>query len=156
GDGIGVRDMNHDMIAAGHPRLNFEFAGYFAQLPPHWNEVVRPRDSAFFARAWAIGQLVSAEAALGLLQYRAQQPAWPELAEFACYACHHGLAGPAGWRKDSRGVLQWGSWYFAALPALVPDIADPIKQFAEIMSQRPSGAKVMNAVKPLQPLLENA
>src|SRR5437016_3260664 len=47
-DGLGVRDMNHDMIAAGHPRLNFEFAGYLAQLPPHWNEKARPRNAEFY------------------------------------------------------------------------------------------------------------
>src|SRR6476660_5000791 len=32
------RDMNHDMIAAGHPRLNFDFADYQRRLPPHWQE----------------------------------------------------------------------------------------------------------------------
>jgi Cytochrome c554 and c-prime len=151
--GLGVRDMNHDMIAAGHPRLNFEFAGYFAQLPAHWNEKARPRDAGFYARAWAVGQVVSAEAALDLLEYRARQPAWPELAEFACYACHHDLAGPGGWRKDSKGTLQWGSWYFAALKSLAPEISDPIHSFAEGITQRQAGPKIVEAAKSLRPLL---
>ena len=31
------RDVNHDLIAAGHPRLNFEFAAFMANLPKHWD-----------------------------------------------------------------------------------------------------------------------
>ncbi|MGL4424461.1 MAG: multiheme c-type cytochrome, partial [Gemmataceae bacterium] len=34
--GYPVRDMNHDMIAAGHPRLNFDRAQYTEILRPHW------------------------------------------------------------------------------------------------------------------------
>src|SRR5262249_37850457 len=36
--GYAVRDMNHDMIAAGHPRLNFDFGEYLRRLPAHWQE----------------------------------------------------------------------------------------------------------------------
>src|SRR5262245_1134822 len=32
------RDVNHDLIAAGHPRLNFDYATYLRALPPHWAE----------------------------------------------------------------------------------------------------------------------
>jgi hypothetical protein len=156
GDGIGVRDMNHDMIAAGHPRLNFEFAGYLAQLPPHWNEKARPRDAAFYAKAWAIGQAVSAEAALNLLDHRAQQPAWPELAEFACYACHHHLGSNLNWRQNefkSDGSLPFGSWYFATLESLAPDSKEPIRRFAELMKRRPTGPQVIESLKGLKPVV---
>jgi hypothetical protein len=156
GNGIGVRDMDHDMIAAGHPRLNFEFAGYFAQLPPHWNEKARPRDAAFYAKAWAIGQAVSAEAALNLLEHRAQQPAWPELAEFACYACHHHLGNDTNWRQNefkSNGSLPFGSWYFATLESLAPDSKDPIRRFADVMKQRPAGPQVIESLKTLKPVI---
>ena len=30
--------MNHDLVAAGHPRLNFEYASYLAAYPKHWKE----------------------------------------------------------------------------------------------------------------------
>ncbi len=30
-------EVDHDLIAAGHPALRFEFATYFANLPPHWD-----------------------------------------------------------------------------------------------------------------------
>lgn len=155
-DGIGLRDMNHDMIAAGHPRLNFEFAGYLAQLPSHWNDTARPRDAQFYAKAWTVGQAVGAEASLNLLEYRATNGVWPELAEYACYACHHDLAGPspANWRKDSKGTMPWGSWYFAALPAVAPESREPMRRFAEFLSQRPAGPKVAEEIKVIRPLVD--
>ena len=36
--GIPIRDVTHDLIAAGHPRLNFDYATYVRSLPPHWTE----------------------------------------------------------------------------------------------------------------------
>jgi len=72
------RDMNHDLIAAGHPRLNFEFAAYLANMPPHWQEDV---GGNFPARAWAIGQAATAKAAVDLLAHRAgagRGSPWPE------------------------------------------------------------------------------
>jgi hypothetical protein len=32
-----VQVVDHDLIAAGHPRLNFEFNAYFESLPAHWD-----------------------------------------------------------------------------------------------------------------------
>src|SRR6185312_4830920 len=68
--GYPVRDMNHDMIAAGHPRLNFDFADYQHRLTPHWFERNRttgqPAGPAFELQAWLIGKVAHAEAALHL------------------------------------------------------------------------------------------
>jgi hypothetical protein len=123
-------DVNHDLIAAGHPRLNFEFGAYHALMPRHWDA---QKDRAAYAdleaRIWAVGQVVSAEAALNLLTWRAEeaerdpkrQP-WPEFAEYDCFACHHGLRAKS-WRQDKKhygkrrpGALTWGNWYTALLP----------------------------------------
>src|SRR6185312_10631892 len=96
--GYPVRDMNHDMIAAGHPRLNFDFADYQRRLPPHWQEKDRlaaaatPRPPDFEAKGWLVGRVAAAEAACRLTADRARRLApWPEFAEFNCYACHHDL-----------------------------------------------------------------
>jgi hypothetical protein len=117
-----LRDVNHDLIAAGHPRLNFEFSVFLDNVPRHWSlkkEQEKPPD--FAAKAWTLGQLVSAEAALELLHYRAssRQAPWPEFAEYDCFACHHDLGQPS-WRQKSEhydgrqpGSLPWGSWYFS-------------------------------------------
>jgi hypothetical protein len=150
------RDVNHDLIAAGHPRLNFEYHAFMANLPRHWDDsrdrellqtqpqstAARPAD--YEARLWAIGQAAAAHAALQLLEQRAQRsidtqtaaqpeevaresgwrhgpvaPAWPELAEFSCYSCHHALKTARGpirspkERKRPLGSLPWGTWYFS-------------------------------------------
>lgn len=127
--GDAERDVNHDLIAAGHPRLNFEFSSYLAVLPKHWAEEAQdPQntnyDPAFTARAWAVGQVVSAAAALELLAARsAPGRPWPEFAEFDCAACHHHLQAES-WRQTEvyeqqrvtalkPGSPRWGTWYFA-------------------------------------------
>ena len=125
--GYPVRDMNHDMIAAGHPRLNFDFAEYQRRLPPHWHEKDRTvrgapqRGPDFEARSWLIGRVAHAEAACNLLISRvsrikdANDPApWPEFAESSCVSCHHTIGDdekrfpppmPGGDRKP--GVPSW-------------------------------------------------
>jgi hypothetical protein len=120
-----LRDMNHDLIGAGHPRLNFEFSAYLANVPPHWNtEKARPRSAD---REWAVGQLVSARAALDLLHSRAtaKEAPWPEFSEYDCYACHHVFNDPS-WRQERGyagripGSTPWNEWYTTMLrsPAL--------------------------------------
>jgi hypothetical protein len=152
--GDGVRDVNHDLIAAGHPRLNFEFAAFHALMPKHWDETAEKRQYPDFeARVWMIGQLTSAEAALRLLAYRADKnapapeglsKAWPEFAEYQCYACHHDLFAKS-WRLDREeglknqpgerpkfGTLPWGTWYYPMLtyvPAGQADTLAALKQF---------------------------
>ena len=119
------RDVNHDLYAAGHPRLFFEMSAFHANMPAHWDRnddrqrIGPDRDrSSFEAKLWAIGQLASAEAALDLLVHRAENArddfvlrdkeakypsgetvaVWPEFAETGCFACHHNLDSPS-WRQ---------------------------------------------------------
>ncbi len=120
-------DVNHDLIAAGHPRLYFELSTYLAKLPPHW-DVARERQQhpALDAKLWTVGRLAAADASLELLAHRAtlQPPApWPEFAEYGCFACHHELSGTS-WRQNlssshKPGRYQWGTWNFAFIDAIV-------------------------------------
>jgi hypothetical protein len=103
-----IRDVNHDLIAAGHPRLTFEPSLFLANMPPHWDETDRTRPDA--ATTWLAGQLCSAQASLKLLAHQARpgpaggpSPPWPELARFDCFACHHNLAGPGGSQQRGKG-----------------------------------------------------
>jgi len=119
-----ARDVNHDLIAAGHPRLNFELSAYLDNMPPHWKEkdengdpmAPSGRAANFPARAWAIGQLATALASLELLDSRAKAkgPSWPEFAEYGCFACHHDLRDEESRRQrpgaPARSVAAWGSW----------------------------------------------
>jgi hypothetical protein len=137
--GDSTREVDHDLIAAGHPRLAFEFAAYQRLWPRHWS----PAHAAearhdFGARAWAVGQAETLRAVAGLLAVRAERavaaaaahgPAahaadakvWPEFAEFDCSACHRSL-GPdsfvggraAEWRAPAPGSPAWQPWQTSA------------------------------------------
>jgi hypothetical protein len=127
--GIPVRDVNHDLIAAGHPRMHFEATSFLANLPLHWNQNAPQRLERQAAMSWAAGQIVAAQAALRLLEHRATDKAspWPEFAEYSCYACHHDLQQESTrqehyrqWSKQrpdflaalwKPGNFPWGGWY---------------------------------------------
>jgi hypothetical protein len=104
--------MNHDMIAAGHPRLEFEYALYLQALPKHWHEKPRGETNTETGTTtgtktgtntasdralaeWAIGQTVVEQATCELTLDRQQRGAWPELADWKCAACHHSLRSPS-------------------------------------------------------------
>jgi len=128
--------VNHDLIAAGHPRLNFEFHAYFESLPPHWD---RPSDEqrhagSFHYESWLAGQRAQAEQLTTLTEYN-QAGAKNALLDFAlldCFACHHQLA-PAQWRqKTARNRLaaltgpgRLGLPQMIARPIILPDQPDP-------------------------------
>ena len=119
--GSNAGDVNHDLIAAGHPALRFEYVWYSSRLPRHWMSGRRAavaqgvgqhtgKDSAMApadpTRDWLIGQLVTAIAALEQLERRAAESetngSWPELSEYNCFACHHDLKRDS-WRRE-RGI----------------------------------------------------
>jgi hypothetical protein len=124
------RQVDHDLIAAGHPRLQFEYGAYMAVLPKHWSvweEKARYPD--FEARAWRLGQVVSLEASLRLLAFRALadgqggRPArpWPEFSDYSCLACHHNLeAGAAALREPPIPLQTKGTNARPARTLLVP------------------------------------
>jgi len=114
------REVNHDLIAAGHPRLQFELGAYFEALPKHWNEN-RDRgihENQFDVRTWAVGQAISSQLALAQLARRATAgQAWPELSEWSCSACHHDLRDEQARQKKladagnlSGRSIAWDDW----------------------------------------------
>ena len=116
-----LRDVNHDLIAAGHPRLNWEFSAYAANTPKHW-KTPTSEASDLDARLWKIGQVASLNAAADLLHDRAQRASdkkapWPELSEYSCFSCHFGLkpkTDPLHATRDPEvklGMPAWGSWH---------------------------------------------
>src|SRR5262249_23207532 len=125
-----------------------EFGGYHANLPHHWQD---DKDKAgradFEARAWIIGQVVSAKAALRLLADRAEEKGgktWPEFAEYDCFACHHDLQNESLRRRNQPGrkigSFSWGSWYSAMLPSAIAailghDDQPVLVQFADLKSE---------------------
>ncbi|WP_254510716.1 cytochrome c family protein [Anatilimnocola floriformis] len=96
-------DVNHDLIAAGHPRLKFELHSYLANLPKHWSEAQelqrqQAADSqlaaAFHFNTWRAGQNQSAAREQQLREFRTKKSAdglsgWAEFANHDCRHCHH-------------------------------------------------------------------
>lgn len=123
-------DVDHDLIAAGHPRLYFEAAAYLEKMPAHWIKKQK-RNIDLEARLWAVGQFVAADAAVSLLEYRASSKpkgVWPEFAENSCFGCHHDLGKPPSWRQNldndkQLGEPKWGAWHFALARGLTHELA---------------------------------
>lgn len=112
--GSAEQDMNHDMIAAGHPPLRFELAAYHDLLPhKHWDDSrERLENRDFQVQLWAAGQQASALASLELLEARCAnttRSSWPEFAEYNCFSCHRTVAGTT---SSSAGRPTWSRWNF--------------------------------------------
>ncbi len=120
--GSAAATVDHDLIAAGHPRLLFDMAAFHDQLPKHWAEraaVRREPDQEL--RLWVIGQAASTRALSEIVASRAEvavekrsDRVVPDLAEWDCHACHHDLADES-WRGNGQGLKSlgsaaWGSW----------------------------------------------
>jgi hypothetical protein len=116
------REVNHDLIAAGHPRLAFEYTSfhYSSDYRQHWRERRPQRD--FEVRAWLCGQAATLRAATDLLRQRAERASanlpkevWPEFSGYSCYSCHQkigeeNLRRDTGTAKRTVGVPGWELW----------------------------------------------
>jgi hypothetical protein len=85
------------MMAAGHPRLAFEFDTFTHLQPPHYGGALGAAGAEGLsdgARNWAIGQALMADTLLGLLVHptRGRDGFFPELVLFDCHACHHPMS----------------------------------------------------------------
>ena len=97
--GTPEKDVDHELIAAGHPDLYFELDSFMSVMPPHWKEV--DTDPWFAVRAMAVGQAVQLREQLKRVARESQNGIWPEYAELDCFACHHNLvAAKDSWRQE--------------------------------------------------------
>ncbi len=138
-DGM-VRDMNHDVIAAGHPALRFDLLIYNDNMPHHWDDQ-SASELAFGASAVTarrVGRSLGLAAAARLSSERAEaaqtqstiaepnsmlRVPWPELSDFDCFGCHQSLV-PRLYRPPvstdgetklqvSDGLPLWNAWFTA-------------------------------------------
>lgn len=111
------RDMNHDIIAAGHPTLRYELATFHAWQPKHWRDLEADDKTYYEAQLWLAGQIAATDASLALLQSRANDAhsvgEWPEFAAYDCASCHHNLGldnarRPLDENRDATAIYsQW-------------------------------------------------
>ena len=125
---IGTKDkeVDHQMIAAGHPDLVFELDSYSAIMPPHWKPSA---DANYGVRTWSVGQAVKLREALNRLARRSRAPAWPEYSELDCFSCHHSLTkAENSWRQERGypnrmpGAPPWNAAHYAIFRVLAKDV----------------------------------
>jgi len=127
GPGLQDREVDHQLMAAGHPPTYFDFEHYLERYLKHWDvdeENTRLGKFPPFER-WRVGKLVSAQVRLELLRDRAERAMaspsstpheWPELTEYSCSNCHHQFDSQS-WRQQVRSsnAYTWDEWYLEGL-----------------------------------------
>jgi hypothetical protein len=104
--GIERQVVDHDLVAAGHPRLSFEFHAYFQSLPPHWDRAKDERQHLddFHFQAWKAGaEKRQSQQEILRRHYQEIRPGLAiDFAVLECAACHHALAAD-DWRQRAGG-----------------------------------------------------
>lgn len=128
-DGL-TRDMNHDLIAAGHPALRFDPWSALKRLPPHGNvqsdDALPQIPGEVESRRYWLSRLIALRSAIELSRERfedsqtpttSDQPVtpWPELAEHDCFGCHRSLDGNTNKLTISDGIPRTHAWLQAEL-----------------------------------------
>ncbi|MCH7988720.1 MAG: hypothetical protein IID46_06145, partial [Planctomycetes bacterium] len=153
------RIVTHEMYAAGHPPLGaFEIESYLDGMPPHWtrfeskNQKLRDDyakhtgrkfdpDALHRTQSLLLGAVVSfresmtltADLADDTLNAPLEKPHWPELSQFACFACHHDLK-VNGWRQNRSQAVTPGrpvlhEWPSALLHVAVEQSRGKLEDF---------------------------
>lgn len=161
------RDMNHDIIAAGHPALYFDMAVYHETYPKHWRDKDQKQPN-FRSQLWLAGKIASADAELELLESRALKSlsvsAWPELSNYQCNSCHvalNGLPRPASELNLDlviRGRVPVRNWNLAGMDALSissdlvdSDVTDSLNSLRKLLhSPNPDGKLVASKSQQLR------
>jgi hypothetical protein len=126
------REVDHRLMAAGHPPMYFDFEIYLRRYPSHWDtqDVQVGLGSKTGMERWRIGKITTAIAKLKLLAARGERSTsqsvkdadWPELTEYNCTSCHHTLGQP-NWRqaRSSTTLASWDDWTISQLDAAIRD-----------------------------------
>jgi Cytochrome c554 and c-prime len=167
------REVDHRLIAAGHPPLYFELESYLRRYPVHWDtqDESVALGSKLGVERWRVGKLTTAIAKLKLLAARAERSTsrsaqaadWPELTEYSCTSCHHSLTQPS-WRRarvsNTSSLASWDDWTVSQLDCAVRDqsIAELDAQLTGLKKvveySMPEPAQVATIAKSLKAWLE--
>jgi hypothetical protein len=109
------REVNHDLIGAGHPALFFDVSAQMDRMPHHWSPAIDRCQPDFSARLWVSGQLMGVRTSMENLEARAgdTKKPWPEFAEYDCLSCHRSpllnpLPAVKGVRPGQTPYMAWG------------------------------------------------
>jgi len=95
-------EIDHEIIAGGHPPLQFEMVAY-AQVMKHWDDQRRRARSpdSVEPTLWALGQVEGLRRVAEMIEHRAGNSNYQGLGKFGhfegkeCYQCHHKLVEDA-------------------------------------------------------------
>jgi hypothetical protein len=116
--GTAGQEVDHELIAAGHPDLAFELDTFTAAQPAHH----RMAPANLRQRAWAVGETAGLAEAMRLMQ--THEKSWPEFSDLECYQCHHDLRADSwriqrGYAGRKPGSLQLNNARLEMVRALV-------------------------------------
>ncbi len=93
---VGTKEKfaDHDIMAAGHPRMSFELETFTVNQPAHYNvdeDYLERKGNINSVNMWANGMVFKAKRQLDLIRSDlfSGHGLFPELAFFDCHACHH-------------------------------------------------------------------
>jgi hypothetical protein len=117
------KEVDHELIASGHPILAFELDNYTETMPPHWRRSKDTVADTHGARAFAVGQAAAFSQSLDNLARHARGDKWPEFSDMSCINCHHSLE-TSGWRQERgwpgrAGLPSWSPQHWAVMRLLV-------------------------------------
>jgi hypothetical protein len=128
--------VTHEMYAAGHPPLPSFDMSNFSEAMKHWQALGEKSPAVLKEFKYSplevereqldlvtIGSLVSFQQTMVLLKKQASKlDAWPEFAQFDCYACHHDLKNPS-WRQQRGYRGKPGRPQMSAWPTALMEVA---------------------------------
>lgn len=169
--GSADKPIDHRMMGAGHPPLEFELDTFTNIQPPHFQVDADYRERKPYAppaKTWAIGQLIAAEQFLdGLDSARFRDRGmFPELVFYDCNACHHPMREPR-WNAGAGGPLGPGEVRLAdayllmsghVLDALAPGLAKDWRSTLEALhrASQDSVGSVRQQARELSALVDRA
>lgn len=143
--GNAKKEVDHELIASGHPILAFELDNYSESMPAHWT----PGRDTHGVRAWAVGQGVKFRESLENLARHARGDEWPEFSDMSCFNCHHDLKDSQarqvrGW-PDRAGLPAWSPQHWAMLRLILTRVSpQSTEQLDPIVAQIARGVARMN------------
>ena len=152
--GAAGQDVDHELIAAGHPDLAFELDTFTAAQPAHH----RPPSQNMRHRAWAVGQTVGLAEAMRLIQ--THEKAWPEFSDLECYQCHHDLRAESwriqrGYAGRKPGSLQINMGRLDMVRALVTAAAPDERAAFDAAASRLNVNTPIAAAKAMERIADN-
>lgn len=131
--GKGEVFVSHQIMAAGHPRTDFELDTFTFLQPAHFvldEDYVARKQGYDSARSWAAGQAASVRRSLEVLTSKSRPGAWPEFALYDCFDCHHDIGSRPGGGAGQGAALGYpgidrSNWnlYLAVLKTVAPQHA---------------------------------